>query len=57
MRWLNLRGDLVMPTANRAFLDQVGVLDVPGSDEEKLQASSLILADVLERLLRQESCR
>ncbi len=26
------------------------MLDVPGSDEEKLQASSLILADILERL-------
>jgi len=45
----NLRGD-PSPAANRAFLDQVGVLDVPGSDAEKLQASSLILADLLERL-------
>lgn len=45
----NLRGD-PSPAANRAFLDQVGVLDVPGSDEEQLQASSLILADLLERL-------
>jgi GWxTD domain-containing protein len=45
----NLRG-VPSSTANCAFLDQVGVLDVSHSDEEKLQASSLILTDVLEHL-------